>query len=66
MGQRLGGGSHPAHKAFTKYLSQTRINTTPEQHLERARMAIVWGEAAVKYVLPIPFKTEGPLRCYSI
>ncbi|KAB8205397.1 hypothetical protein BDV34DRAFT_195853 [Aspergillus parasiticus] len=36
-----------AHKAFEDYLNQTRRNTTPEQHLERARLAVAWGESAV-------------------
>ena len=38
-----------AHKAFLNYFSQTRSYTTPEQHLERARLAVAWGEAALRY-----------------
>lgn len=37
-----------AHSRFTAYLRQTRNNPTPEQHVERANLAIAWGEAAVR------------------
>jgi hypothetical protein len=36
------------HKAFTDYQRATAKRTTPEQHIERARLAIEWGKAAVK------------------
>lgn len=44
----LAVGHGDAHSRFTAYLKQTKINTTPEQHAERARLAIAWGEAAVR------------------
>lgn len=38
------------HTAFLEYMAETnnKSNTLPEQHLERARLAVVWGEAAVQ------------------
>jgi hypothetical protein len=36
------------HKAYEICLSQTRRNTTPKQHLERARAAVKWGESAMR------------------
>lgn len=38
-----------AHTAFERYFQETRSRPTPEQHLKRARMAIEWGEAALRY-----------------
>lgn len=49
--KRLAEEHARAHIAFTTYLRQTSDHPTPEQHLERARLAIVWGEAAVRYVI---------------
>jgi hypothetical protein len=40
-----------AHTAFRNCLNDTRRNTTPEQHIQRAQLAVEWGEAAVKYVI---------------
>lgn len=39
-----------AHTAFERCRQETNNRTIPEQHVERARLAIQWGEAAVKYV----------------
>lgn len=36
------------HKAFKAYRNKTAVKTTPEQHIERARLAIVWGQGATK------------------
>jgi DNA repair photolyase len=38
-----------AHRAFEDYFNATRKNTLPEQHLERARLAVRWGEKAIQY-----------------
>lgn len=38
------------HTAFENYMRETRRRCTPEQHLQRAQLAIGWGEAALKYV----------------
>lgn len=50
--KRLGEEHGRAHTAFQSYLSATRRNTTPEQHAERAKMALEWAAAALKYGLP--------------
>lgn len=42
------------HIASQQYLGLTSCQTTAEQHLERARLAFVWGESAVGCVSPMP------------
>lgn len=49
--KRLAAEHGTAHTAFRVYLNETRRNATPEQHLERARLAVAWGEAAVRFVI---------------
>jgi len=38
-----------AHTEFETYLRASRKNTTPEQHAERARLAIGWASTALRY-----------------
>lgn len=56
-----------AHTAFRDYMNVTRRNTPPEQHLERARLALAWGEAAVRCVIPMLSPATAicllPVRC---
>ncbi|KAI0007241.1 hypothetical protein F4779DRAFT_592786 [Xylariaceae sp. FL0662B] len=45
--KKLGDEQTSAHQAFEAARQKTRKNTTPEEHLERARLAVRWGEASV-------------------
>ena len=37
-----------SHSAFLAALSKSKKHATPEEHLERTRLAIVWGEDAIR------------------
>lgn len=59
--KRYGAAHAQAHTAFQICLSTTKRNTTPDQHAERAKLAIDWGTQALRYVylgyhFPYPFK----------
>lgn len=41
-----------AHQAFRTLSSQTRPNAKPEDYVRRAQLAVLWGEAAVRYAAP--------------
>lgn len=71
--KRLGEVHAQAHQAFEQDMKRKAF-LTPERHLERARLAVAWGEASVRYVLSWneqPFTSTlylmlGPTCCRSL
>jgi hypothetical protein len=54
--KRYGDALGAAHQHYHTYLDQTRPNPTAEQRLGRARLAVAWGQAAVKYAITMLFR----------
>jgi hypothetical protein len=46
-----------AHQSFLRNRQQSFKNATPEEHLERARLAVTWGELAVRCVILMLHRT---------
>jgi hypothetical protein len=47
-----------ARRVWKRTMDETESNTTPEQHLDRARAAVAWGEAALRYEIWPAFQSD--------
>ncbi len=71
--KNLGEEQVARRRAFMQHCANTPTSGTPEQHLERARLAVEWGNAALRCVtntylpiiLTLPNHTSGNLRLTS-
>jgi hypothetical protein len=53
------------HKAYAQHRNQSLENATPEQYLERARLAVNWGEHAMRCAI-LMLSTGTTVICLAL